>query len=112
KRIAPLQIGSQLLINPTKIIQKIGFCSSCVALGIAHPGRLPQRSKDIAFATPSIVEFLLGALCWPHLAINKVLARITLGRYRTHLINIEDGTALRWAFSQQFDGPLFSANCG
>src|SRR5437773_5970659 len=79
---------------------------------LCAPGRLPQRSKDVAFATSSIVEFLLGSLCWPSRSVYKLPSWIALGRDGTHLINVEDGTVGRWALSQQFDGPLFSANCG
>ena len=93
--IDPLQLGRQLRIYPTEKIEKIRLGSSGVALGIAHPRGFPQRAENGAFASSSIVEFLLGALCWPSRDVDELLARIALRRNRTHLINIENGTLFR-----------------
>src|SRR5438067_1745835 len=90
--IDPLQIGRQLSIHPAKKIQKVRLGAPWMALGITRSRRLPKRSKDVAFATSSIIELLLGSLCWPSRGVNKLPSWIALGRDGTHLINVEDGT--------------------
>src|SRR3989442_9903268 len=95
--IDPREIGRQLSIHPAEKIQKIGLGSSWIALGPAVPHGLPQRAEDVPFATASIVEFLLGPLCWPNRGVNELLSGIAFRRDGSHLINVEDGTVLRRA---------------
>ena len=91
----PLQIGRQLPIHPTENIEKVGLGAPWIALGITGPRGLPQRAENVAFASSSIVEFLLSTLCWPSRDVDELLARIALRRNWTHLINIENGTLFR-----------------
>lgn len=93
--IDPLQISWHLGIDPTEKIQKVDLGTPWIALREAVPGRLPQRSEDVAFASTTVIQFLLRPLSRPFGAVDELRSLVAFGRDGSHFINVENGAVLR-----------------
>ena len=69
-------------------VYKVYGAAARVALRPAVSGGLPQGPIDIAKGSAPIIDLLFGALGRTSVHIDRLLARIALGRDRTHLITI------------------------
>lgn len=83
-----LYLSGDLLIDKTKEVEKVRFCSLLIALRPAVACRLPQRSIHIVHVSSSIIDLLLGPLGWPQGDVDGLLTGIAPGAHRPHLINI------------------------
>ena len=105
--IDTLHFLRDLLIDKTKEIDEMLFDAPGIALRPAGSGGFPQRSIDVAFGAPSIINLLFGSLGWTSLDINRLLTGITFGGHRPHLIDVQDDAVRRRFPSQTFERPLF-----
>src|SRR5215470_19235981 len=99
-------------VDALQELDPIGNGASRIRLreGLARRGS--KGPKDIALASPTIINLLPSAFCggrwlgdrgWSY----QCLARKALRRLRPHLIQAEHDTLRRWARVEGFNAPLF-----
>lgn len=102
-----LNLGGELGIDMAEKVDEVRDGAPSIVVRPTLPRRFPQGSKDIAFATASIVNLLLGTLGWTNVHIDGLLTGIALGTHRSHFVDVEDGTVFSRAAPERFESPLF-----
>jgi hypothetical protein len=119
-RVDPPDVGRDPRLSLLQEIRPVGRAAAGVRLGQRLTGRRAECPEDVPFAAPPVVDLLAGAFggTVPAFGIglwfraDDLLSREALGRLRTHLVEADDGAALRRAGVEFLDRPLFAAKSG
>lgn len=91
--IDALLVRRDVVIDPAQEINEVRFGAPRIAPGPAVTRRFSQRPKHMALSTASIINLLLGPPRWARLDVNGLLAGITLGGFRPHLVQAHDNAS-------------------
>src|SRR5205085_12579483 len=80
--------------------------------GEGLPRGRSEGTEDIALAASTVVDLLLGPLCFGTGRLDHAPAGVAAGRLRPHLVEANDYAALRRGGVEALEHPLLRSNSG
>src|SRR2546426_142984 len=115
-RIDTFTPGWYPALNPLQKINPVDGRAASIGLSQRFTTRWLEGAKDVAFATPAIINLLGRTLSGLHgwrwqqwLSLHHGLPWKAFGRFGSHLIHTNDGAVFRRRGIELFYRPLFSA---